>query len=237
VIALTAAALRRAAVRATLAPSVRNSQPWRFVLRESSLEIHADWNRRVPVVDRDGHQLLTSCGAAIFNARVSLAAGGYETVVDRYPDPLQPDLLARLTIGPGRSLRPPPGELDAAVGARHSNRQEFTDEEVPVDLVAELAVAASAEGAELVSLATSADQQVAARLTALADSLEEADPAYRAEVRAWAAGDRHPGLRLAHRDPASSGTAVPSPPRQRPGHPARLGVSGRSPRADPAGAH
>lgn len=28
-------ALRRAAVRATLAPSVHNTQPWRFVLRKA----------------------------------------------------------------------------------------------------------------------------------------------------------------------------------------------------------
>ena len=56
-----AQAVRRAAVRATLAPSVHNTQPWRFVLGSSRLEIHADWNRRLRVLDPRGRQLLISC--------------------------------------------------------------------------------------------------------------------------------------------------------------------------------
>ncbi|MEJ7705137.1 MAG: hypothetical protein WKF47_16480 [Geodermatophilaceae bacterium] len=73
-----AQAVRRAAVRATMAPSIHNTQPWRFTLNQSSLEIHADWNRRLRVLDPRGRQLLISCGCATFNARVALAAAGYE---------------------------------------------------------------------------------------------------------------------------------------------------------------
>jgi nitroreductase len=38
-------ALRRAVVRATRAPSVHNTQPWRFVLTPDALEVWADWTR------------------------------------------------------------------------------------------------------------------------------------------------------------------------------------------------
>ncbi len=62
-----AQALRRAAVRATLVHSVRTTQPWRFVLSASSLQIHADWTRRLRVLDPRGRQLLISCGSAVFN--------------------------------------------------------------------------------------------------------------------------------------------------------------------------
>ncbi len=54
--------LRRAAARATLAPSVHNTQPWRFDLGPTSLDLSADATRRLPVIDPDGRQLRISCG-------------------------------------------------------------------------------------------------------------------------------------------------------------------------------
>ena len=44
-------ALRRAAVRATLAPSVHNTQPWRLKLTETELSIFADHTRQLKVLD------------------------------------------------------------------------------------------------------------------------------------------------------------------------------------------
>ena len=46
-----ARSLRRAAIRATLAPSVHNTQPWRFVVRGDGLDMLADWSRRLTVLD------------------------------------------------------------------------------------------------------------------------------------------------------------------------------------------
>jgi hypothetical protein len=56
--------LRRAAVRATLTPSVHNTQPWRFVLSGNALEIHADRSRPLRVLDPRGRQMTLSCGCA-----------------------------------------------------------------------------------------------------------------------------------------------------------------------------
>ena len=36
------------------APSLHNSQPWRFRLRPHSIELHADLDRQLPVADPDG---------------------------------------------------------------------------------------------------------------------------------------------------------------------------------------
>lgn len=184
------AALRRAAVRAALAPSVRNSQPWRFVLRGSSaLEIHADWSRWLRVLDGRGQQLLISCGAAALNARVSLAASGYKVMVERFPRAAVPDLVARLTVTDGG---PPPlafGALDTVTGSRRTNRQPFTDEPVPDELGHLLVGAAAEEGAHLIVARRPEQIRMILRLTAQADVLEQADPGYRAELRAWAAGD------------------------------------------------
>jgi hypothetical protein len=67
-------ALRRAAIRATLAPSVHNTQPWRLVIKGDELNIFADRSRQLQVLDPTTRQLLISCGCALFNARVSLRA-------------------------------------------------------------------------------------------------------------------------------------------------------------------
>ena len=62
--------LRNAAARATLAPSIHNTQPWRFRLGRHSLEMLADPDRQLRVIDPGGRQLMISCGCALFNARV-----------------------------------------------------------------------------------------------------------------------------------------------------------------------
>jgi hypothetical protein len=44
----------RAAVRASLAPSVHNTQPWRYAVSRGSLELYADQTRRLRVLDPRG---------------------------------------------------------------------------------------------------------------------------------------------------------------------------------------
>jgi nitroreductase len=188
----TRVALRRAAVRATLAPSIHNTQPWRFVLADGTLEIRADRSRQLRVLDPFCRQLTLSCGCALFNARVSLAAAGCAVRVERFPEPADPDLLARLTVvGEPSEFGDPAeiAELDAAVEQRRSNRRRFADEEVPRQVVDALVDAAVAEGAELFPIVDQGHRITTALLTQRADESENADPAYRAELRAWTSDD------------------------------------------------
>src|SRR3954454_10466414 len=95
-------ALRRAAVRATLAPSVHNTQPWRFHLRDGRLGVYVDRGRQRPVLDSSSRQMIVSVGCALMNARVSAAGDGIGLEVTRFPDSQRPDLVASLvgTSGP-----------------------------------------------------------------------------------------------------------------------------------------
>ena len=90
----TRALFRRAVERASLAPSVHNTQPWHFVVRPDLLELHDESDRQLRALDPTGRQLVISCGCALFNARVALSADRV-VAVDRLPDRTQPDLLAR----------------------------------------------------------------------------------------------------------------------------------------------
>src|SRR3954447_12356029 len=96
--ALTDSEMGRAAARGVLAPSLHNTQPWRFVISRGWLELHADPQRRLRVLDPRGRQLVISCGCALFNVRVALAAAGYDARVERLPDAERPDLLARVSL-------------------------------------------------------------------------------------------------------------------------------------------
>ncbi|HEY2296670.1 MAG TPA: hypothetical protein VGH43_02990 [Jatrophihabitans sp.] len=181
--------LRRAAIRATRAPSVHNTQPWRFVVREGGLDILVDWTRRLTVLDPRGRQLLMSCGCAVFNARVALAAAGLRVSVERFADPTRPDVVARLV--PSGSWAPDPvlARLEPAIDTRQTNRRRFTDEAVPDEVIEVLREAAHAEGSELFHVASEEHRTALATLSRLADRIENADPGYRAELRRWTSDD------------------------------------------------
>lgn len=194
-------ALHAAVARAMLAPSVHNTQPWRFVLGPDALDFAVDRTRQLAVLDPSGRQLYLSAGCALLNARVSLAASGCPGTVQRFPDPDHPDLVARIQLGAGDSAAADPAlaALDPAVELRQTNRRHFAEDAVPADLVAMLVAAAAAEGAVLHPVVDAEDRQALARLTQQADVEQITNPAYRAELRAWTSNDptRLDGVRAA----------------------------------------
>jgi nitroreductase len=181
-------ALRNAVSRAVLAPSVHNTQPWLWRLVGTRLELCADRSRQLRVLDPTGRQLLISCGCALFNARVQLAAHGYQPRVQRYPDSEDPDLLATISAVPqGQSLDI--RNLSTMVGVRQTNRRQFTDDAVEPRAIAELCAAAAVEETELFEIRREEHRIVTAVLSQKADREENGNPAYRAELRAWTSDD------------------------------------------------
>jgi hypothetical protein len=80
------------------APSVHNSQPWRWVINDGSGEItvhlFSDRRRAVPATDPSGRQAILSCGVALDHFRVAMAAARWRARITRFPDPRAPDHLA-----------------------------------------------------------------------------------------------------------------------------------------------
>jgi nitroreductase len=177
-------ALTRAAMAARRAPSIFNSQPWRWRIAGDAVELRADRQRQLPVVDPDGRLLTLSCGAALHHARVALAGDGADGVVSRMPEPADPDLLARVRFTGTRAAAPAAIRAQQAIALRRTDRRPFADVEVPVDALKELRVAAEREGAHLHVLHPGDVATLAVAATRAA-AVEFADPAYRAELDTW----------------------------------------------------
>ncbi len=190
---LTAAAQttarRRAAVRATYAPSVHNTQPWRMHIVGEELRIYADRNRQLPVLDPTGRQLVISVGCAVLNARAALAGRGYEVAVERFPDKADPDLAAVVRIVGENSADPQLAALDNVIEVRQTNRRRFGDDPVPEPLLDALEAAAAGEAGRLVVIRDPDKRVAVASFSQHADNIENLNPAYRAELRAWTSDD------------------------------------------------
>lgn len=170
---------------ATRAPSVHNTQPWRFVVVPPRVELHLDRERVLPVADPTAREARMSCGAALFNLRVALQAAAVNVVVDLVPDAVRPDLLAVVRTGGFRAATPTQKNLAAAIDRRATNRRPFLDRVVAAPHRAALVRAATAERGRLLLLDTPRALTTFATLLRRADHLQEEDTAFQRELRGW----------------------------------------------------
>jgi nitroreductase len=176
---------------AVAAPSMHNTQPWRFQVQRATrtIELHADPARKLQYSDPRGRAVHIACGAALFNLRLAAAVARREPVVRLLPDPGQELLLATVGLAGSHHEQPAERELHAAITRRHTNRGPFSGRPVPPGVLAELTAAAELEGAVLHIL----DHDETFRVLSLVQDAERdqlADPAYRAELAQWAGGAR-----------------------------------------------
>jgi hypothetical protein len=167
------------------APSIHNTQPWRFRLDPDTvtLEIRAVAERGLRHTDPSGRALHISVGCALFNLRVAIAHSGWEPVTRRLPRPHEPELLATVRLsGTTRSSTAP--QLYDALWRRHSSRFPFSDRPVPASVLTELAEAAHAEGAVL-DLPGPGRTDRLLRLTREAEQRNTADAGRATESRRW----------------------------------------------------
>lgn len=183
--ARTRKALRDAVPASLFAPSILNTQPWRWRLRGTRLELSRDPDRRLEAVDPTGRMAMVSSGAALHHVRVTLAARGYAVAVRRLPAGGSADLLAVLEITGSAPESPVDVELARAIRHRRSDRRPIVaTSRVDDNVIAALDAAATREGSTLFRVGDTERPYVGAAVDE-AQRTERSDPAYRRELAAW----------------------------------------------------
>jgi nitroreductase len=170
---------------AARAPSVHNTQPWKFRACADVIELLADRDRMLRHLDPVGRELMISCGAALFGLRLGLRKLGYKPAVELLPDPARPWLVARVQPDGRAPATRVETELLAALPHRHTHRGPFTPGEVSARLLAALQVDAVAEGSELRLIEES---DLIGRLSELIDAVaaeQRASAEITAELQRW----------------------------------------------------
>ncbi|MFE9104364.1 Acg family FMN-binding oxidoreductase [Actinomadura geliboluensis] len=180
-------AARFVARAAVLAPSINNTQPWRIVERPDGLELWADRARQLPVADPAGREMLISCGAALFNARLAVRRLGFTPRVRLLPNPAYPDLLARIVWGTRTVPRPYEELLYRTIRLRHTHRGRFLAVPLPPMLPTVLAGIARYEGAGLRVVKDEGQRRQLAEHVQAAEVVQLGDPRILGERLAWTA--------------------------------------------------
>jgi len=125
------------------APSILNTQPWRWRVHPGRLELFADGARRLTATDPTGRSLMLSCGAVLHHARVALAALGWSSTVSRLPDPAAPHLLATLLAAHPTPVTAQTRALLCAMRSRHTDRRPVAEAPLPAAELRDILAAAA----------------------------------------------------------------------------------------------
>ena len=170
---------------ASRAPSIHNTQPWRFVATPDQLQVFFDPQRSLPVLDPTTRQQVISCGIAIEFAVIALASEGWDVAVEAQPDASDTDLLATLQLTGRREITDRNRMLADAIVRRHTVRAPFQSRAVPPELLDALQAEAGAFHTWVKPITESEEEVATVFLISAAEEAEQADPAYMAELGSW----------------------------------------------------
>lgn len=177
--------IRSAVTLACRAPSLHNSQPWRWVSEDLGLHLFSDRSRiGSHRIDESGREVILSCGAVLDHLRVVMAAAGWDTAVERYPNPNDPDLLATIDFGPMELVTAAHRRRADAVRVRRTDRLPML---APTDWDAFEPVLRSGFDPQDAMLDVIPDEArpELARASRLTESLRRYDSSYHAELLWW----------------------------------------------------
>jgi hypothetical protein len=207
---------RRVVAAAVWAPSVHNTQPWQFTASGNQIDLHADDGRKLAVADPDGREMIISCGAALFTARLALRSLGWIPQARVLPESARPLLIARLTWSRRAATTELERQFFGQVRQRRTHRGDFDPLPLSAALINVLRDGARHDQATLRVLADDASRAILAALVQDADQALRSDSRYLRELAVWTA---EPGS--ARRDGVPPASYSPGPARASPHFPGR----------------
>ncbi|PTR43811.1 hypothetical protein C8K38_106164 [Rhodococcus sp. OK611] len=167
------------------APSVHNSQPWRWRYSAGRLDLFSERTRLLPSADPSGRQLHISCGAALHHVEVALTSLRWRSDIALLPEPSLPRLVAAIHCHRDATPRSHDFDLVTAIRHRRTDRRPFGPLAPETGPAARLGDQAGRFGITLTVLAPEARTALAAATDA-SSAARRYDADYQAELHWWA---------------------------------------------------
>jgi len=184
--ALDRQVITNAVQRACRAPSVHNSQPWKWVLDGLELKLFIDLDRVPHATDLSGRESIISCGALLDHLSVAMAAAGWHANIARFPNPNDLDHLATIDFSPMEFVTEAHRARADAILSRRTDRLPFAPPSNWDSFELVLRDTVDTELAILDVLPDSARSDLA-QASRLTESLRRYDTSYHAELLWWTA--------------------------------------------------
>lgn len=164
--------------QAVKAPSGHNTQPWLFRIKETSIEIHPNLNKSLPIVDFDNRELFVSLGCATENLCIAASVKSYETFVSNNEEGvITIDLIKRDSITSD--------SLFEQIAVRQTNRSIYNHNIVPYETI-EVLQALSESGISVHFYETGTlDFDTISHFVFKGNTIQMQDERFKKELRQW----------------------------------------------------
>ncbi|PJI92089.1 nitroreductase family protein [Yoonia maricola] len=166
---------------ASLAANSHNTQPWKFLINEDTVNILPDFLRSTPAVDPDDHHLYISLGCAAENLVVAARASGRSTETTTHRDEAG-DTFIRIALGEGEVTDT---MLSDAIPKRQSTRSEYDGTTLSDAELDQLAEAATREGVHFHLITQRMKLDQALEFIQVGNAAQMDDPAFVDELKSW----------------------------------------------------
>ncbi|BBX65799.1 hypothetical protein MSAS_49730 [Mycobacterium saskatchewanense] len=166
------------------APSVHNSQPWRWVFEGGVLHLFVDRHRTVPGTDRLGRETILSCGVVLDHLRVAMLAAGWDSVITRFPDPHDPDHVASIEFRPTAGVTGAQRDRARAILQRRTDRLPL-GRPTYWDLFEPVLREAFSDGPVALDVLSDDVRPLLAKASQLTEIIRGDDASYHAELEWW----------------------------------------------------
>jgi len=171
------------------APSLHNSQPWRWDYEAGMLRLYADHGRVGRHTDSTGREVILSCGAVLDHLQVASAFYGWRTIVDRCPERGEDDYLASISFQRADAVTEHEKALGEAISLRRTDRLAFAAPDPWAELRQLLGTVIDGTGIDL-DIIDDNGRPALAEVSRRTEQYRLDDASYRYELLWWAGRSR-----------------------------------------------